>query len=668
MFTKFKQAMQDHLAFCLNTNHQRLYVTDVDKEEMWQTYLASLPEAERQEHNCNCCKSFIRHYGGLVMLKENRIVTIWDFPCEAPFDDVVIMLAALVGGAKIKDVFVTKEGRLGTDSNVAQTKEGKAIRWSHMYFNLPHPMVSHTSDSVEKLMGEARDNRNVFKRSLEEITLDAIDTTLDLIAQNSLYRGVESKSTLETFRQLKVKYDALPADAKDNYTWSESSRVGGTVAKIRNSAIGTLLINISEGKELDDAVRMFESVMAPANYKRPTAIVSKKMIEEAEKTIETLGYAQSLGRRFATVDDLTVNNLLFVNRDVKKTMGLLSDLKDTVPVSAKSFGKVEEVSIENFLTNVLPKCTSVEVLFENRHVNNLMSLIAPQDAKAPTMFKWNNGFSWSYKDAVADSMKEKVKAAGGRVEGELRVSLEWYNFDDLDLWVTEPGGYRIFYSNKVSPTGGNLDVDMNAGSGTTREAVENIIWPQKHTMKEGRYLVQVNQFSRRETIDIGFSVEIECQGKILTFGYDKPLGDQHLIGVAEFNYSKSGGLALVKGIEYGNAKVTSKNVWGIDTNKFHTASMILNSPNFWDSKQVGNQHLFFVLDAAHNDEVARGFFNEFLKPELEVHKRVFEALGSRMKVAPADKQVTGLGFSVTQHSDVVVKVDGAFTRTLKLKF
>lgn len=42
--------------------------------------------------------------------------------------------------------------------------------------------------------------------------------------------------------------------------------------------------------------------------------------------------------------------------------------------------------------------------------------------------------------SVADSFKEKVKAAGGNVDGFMRCSLHWFNYDDLDLHVTEPGG------------------------------------------------------------------------------------------------------------------------------------------------------------------------------------------------------------------------------------
>lgn len=670
MFAHFKKALQDHIALLLVQAQHVFYVTDVDKEVLWEAYLASFPESQRQEYTCNACKSFIRHYGGLVFIINNKLETIWNFRCDAPFDVVAQTLDKLVGEAKITDVFFSKEAHLGVDSNVAKDPVTQAVtRWQHLFFKLPKEMVvTDRVKSVESFMGAARDSRNVFHRSLTEITLDAIDTVLDLIAQNSLYRGVEYKGMLDAFRIMKVRFEALPLAERELYAWAESGKNGESVARIRNTAIGTLLVDVAKGEDLDRSVSAFERIMAPANYKRPNAIITQKMIQEAEKTIESLGYGESLGRRFASVDDLTVNNLLFVNRDTKKHMGLLADLKETVPTNVKSFGKVDEISVEDFLKNVLPRSTKVEVFFENQHISNLVSLITAKHPQAPSLFKWPNNFSWSYKNAVTDSMKEKVKSAGGQVEGELRVSLEWYNFDDLDLHILEPrGGDHIYFGNKRSVTGGQLDVDMNAGTGTSRQAVENVIWPTQRMMKEGRYSVNVNQFTSRERIDIGFSVEIECQGQVLTFGYDKSLRDKESVIVAEFDYSKSKGLTLVNSIGH-DSKVNSKQVWGVDTNKFHTASMILQSPNFWDGNHIGNSHLIFVLDQAHNDELARGFFNEFLKPELEVHKRVFEALGSRMKVDPADKQVSGLGFSITQHTDLVVKVDGHFTRTLKIKF
>lgn len=665
MFKDFKKAMQAHF-YMLIMEQKPLYLTDVDKDTMWETYLKYFPEDIRQEYNCNCCKQFVRNYGNVVVIINDKVRTIWDFGCEIPFNKVTVAMDLLVSTAPIRDVFFSDIAHLGTNMNHQRKDDGTVITWEHMHFLLPKTMV-HKGKSIATLMGAARDNRNVFKRSLDEITMDAIETVKDLIAQNSLYRGAEFLGMVTEFGNLKKQYENVPVKNRENYCWAVAPNYIGSVAKIRNTAVGTLLLDISNGKDLDEAVTAFERIMAPTNYRRPTALITKKMVEQAEQTIEELGYTNSLGRRFATTDDITVNNVLFVNRDKKKATGLLGDLKETVAVHPKTFSKVEEVPVDKFLKDILPKCNAVEVLFENRHINNLVSLITAQDQKAPSLFKWNNPFSWSYKNSVADSLKEKVKAAGGRVDGELRVSLEWYNYDDLDLHVYEPDDTHIYFRNKQSATGGCLDVDMNAGGGTTRTPVENIIWGSSYAMKEGRYKVHVNQYTRRETVDAGFSVEVECQGQLYNFAYSRSLVQGSTCAVVEFDYSKSTGIKLITGLE-ATTKLQSKTVWGVDTNKFHKASMILNSPNFWDGKQIGNAHLIFVLDQAHNDEQARGFFNEFLKDELVTHKRVFEALGSRMKVEPTDRQVTGLGFSVTQHTDLICKVEGHFNRTLKINF
>lgn len=263
-----------------------------------------------------------------------------------------------------------------------------------------------------------------------------------------------------------------------------------------------------------------------------------------------------------------------------------------------------------------------------------------------------------YGKVVADSFKEKVKAAGGNVDGFMRCSLHWFNYDDLDLHVTEPGGREIYYGSKTGYTGGTLDVDMNAGSGKTRDAVENIIWTDPSRLRPGDYVVRVHNFYKRESIDFGFEMEIEINGELHKFQYGKVVLSKEYIEVARIHVDGQRNISMTPTIKEGSTSFKSTNEWGIDTMKFQKVSCIMFSPNHWEGNAIGNKHLFFMIDGCKNPDPVRGFFNEYLRADLEKeHRRVFEALGSRAKAEYSDDQLSGLGFSSTSHNDVVVKVD-----------
>ena len=627
-----------------------LYVVDI--EDIFSTYLAAFPEGtnpifrERTEHDCSCCKQFIRTLGALVTIHNGNVSSVWDcVGLPYPYDVVAGQMSAALRQLPIRTVFRTKERQYGTKYNY-DTETSR--RWDHFHGRVEDKHYSLNADTVR---GEMMSAKDVMKRGLEELHPVALATVHDLIASNSFYRGAEHKPALDGFITLQRKY--LEADSKELFILEN---MNDRAARFRNTVIGTLVVDLSEGVELETAVRKFEAKVAPANYKRTTSLITPRMIDDAVNKLKEMGLEGAVERRFARIEDVSVNNVLFVDNAARSKMrdGLTSLLMSAAKPATVSIDYKEKVSVEDFLSTIVPKASSLELLLENKHLSNFVSLTAPAKEDTGQLFRWGNDFAWSYDGEVTDSIKQRVKAAGGNVDAALRVSLAWFNTDDLDLHVRTPYGQHIYYGNKGNPSTGNLDVDMNVGH-TVRNAVENVSWT--YPPRDGNYVVQVNNFTKRESVDVGFMIEVQSNGQIQQFSHKPGLPAKSTVDVLTITVRK-GVIESIKthGSLVGGSVPTDK--WGVQTETLVPVDTLMLSPNYWDGQHVGNQHLFFILKGCKNPEPVRGIYNEFLKSELEPHRKVFEVLGGKLKCEPTDDQLSGVGFSSTKRDAVTVVVKG----------
>ena len=678
-FKEFKALLQENFKEMV-ADASHLFEVNLDKDALWNLYLESFPPGtnevykERREYDCSGCRQFIKNIGAAVVIKDNKVSTIWDFETGSEtFQPVVDALSRYVKSHAVADVWVSKVDAVGVDKNFEQLEGSRVQEWHHLYLTLPSKFVNKSRMSEAELKGTVRDTRNVFQRSLAEISEESLLVVLELIAQNSLYKGEEWKGVLTEFLKYKKAYTKLQTETqRANYAWELSVKVGGALGRIKNHSIGTLLTNLSEGMDLDVAVSKYEAIVAPSNYKRPKAIFTQRMLDDARKTIETLGYLESLPRRHATLDDITVNNILFSNRDAAQRVrgaSVFDTMSGELSLNPKKFSKVEEVSVDDFINHILPTAGELEAFVENKHVSNMVSLIAPQDRNSRTMFKWSNGFSWAYAGNMADSsMKDRVKSAGGNVEGVLRFSIQWndaeFDQNDLDAHCIEPGGNEIYYARKANMnTTGQLDVDIIHPSRDI-PAVENITWTRRERMAAGVYKFFVRNFNHRGGKG-GFKAEVEFDGQVYAFEYSKDVRQSENVQVAEVTL-RDGVFSIKENLPSGSS---SREVWGVKTNQFTPVSVVMYSPNYWDEQQgIGHRHYLFMLKDCVNPEQPNSMYNEFLKEELMQHKRVFEALGSKMAVKDVDDQLSGVGFSSTKRNDLLVKVKGQSERVIRVKF
>jgi hypothetical protein len=673
----------DHLIELSNTKGNALLNVEYNRDEIWNAYINGFPEEERQGHNCNCCKAFIRQVGTIVLLKPDLSITsVWDEESPSPG---VRALAAYIKDRPIAGLFYHDSVTAGTDKNLDKVRN---VVWTHFHAPVPKHFVNDEKKGNElgKKSAELRETKNVLERGCKEITADAVQTVLELIAQNSLYKGKENEAAVVAFQLMRKAYEMSPPEERALLCWHLAVTGSPAVCRIRNTSIGTLLTDLSEGKELEYAVKSFETKVAPTNYKRPTALVTPRMIEQAKERLNELGLISALDRRRLDDRDLTVANAIYVYRPTTKTKDVFAALVSDSPVVVQKLSKVEEISIEDFLKKVVPTAKDIRALVENNHLGNFVTLTGAQDPETNNLMKWDNSFAWSYSGGLGDSLKARVAALGGRVDGVLRFSHSWnhdgQNQSLMDLHVFFPGhshtkkiggkevhdqyghGRRVGWNNRRDVVSGAVqDVDHTAPPGIS-VPVENITFPGLSKMPEGTYIFKIHNWQARDPNRSGFEAEIEFGGQTYQYFRKEAVGNKEWVTLAEVEL-KDGQFTMKHIAAPASADVTK---WGLTTNRWTRARAITLSPNHW-TRPIGNKHFMFLLEGCMSDEVTRPFLNEHLTDELAKDRKVTEALGGKIEVAPAEgAELSGLGFSDTQRNHLYVEVEGAFKRVLKVLF
>ena len=699
---EFQKKVQDQFNLMCQTG--KLFRSELTGNQIWDLYLNSFEEDPifrdplSSEHNCNLCNNFIRRYGNIIAIDSNyKIITLFDFGIDGEFKNVAVTLSNTIRNSKVAEAFLetftelnslpyekcdkhANQFQLGVDKNVKRYTKEEAEKYgvvkpneirtfNHLYIFIPKQFVDQTGKSQESLIAELRDAKNVFQRAMDTISLDTLNLVKDLIIQGSLLDGQTHLYKIEQIIPMKQEYDSISKNQKDNWCWVKSYKL--PFAKFRNELIGVLCSELSEGEELNKACQSWNKRVDPANYMKATAPITKKQIEEARKFVEDNDYVESFNRRFATIDDIKVSEILHSNiGDGKiKSVSIFDNVKSTSTRHKRSeFDKVEEIGIEKFMKDILPQCSSVEAFLTNNQEGNMVSLTTANNPDSKPIFKWNNNYSWTFNGNLAgkSQIKEEVRSKGGKVDGVLRFSMMWADANgdnsDLDLHCIEPDRNEIYFGNKLNlRTGGNLDIDITNPQG--KLSVENITWPSLSKMSEGKYILYIKQYSARNSQ--GFNAEIEFNGELYSYSYNKPVSGN--VQIAEVTL-KNGEFTIKHTLPATEGIGISKEIYALETNQFHKVNLICLTPNHWEENNVGNKHYIFALKDCRSLLPIRSFHNENLLSDLAAHRKVLEVLGNTSMIEPSENQISGLGFNSTVRDELILRLSGSFKRVVKIKF
>lgn len=175
--------------------------------------------------------------------------------------------------------------------------------------------------------------------------------------------------------------------------------------------------------------------------------------------------------------------------------------------------------------------------------------------------------------------------------GDIQVTLTWDNDADVDLYVIEPDGNKIYYSQKRSSSGGYLDVDDMDGFGPENIFYENI-------PPAGTYEIKVDHYSggfpSNYTINLSQNSESQTFTGTLT-------QDTSTDVVAHFTVGENGGVGQNSELEDLSVSGRIRNVNGSPISDVKVAVQYIRDSTDGISSVMTDSEGKFDLDLSSND-------------------------------------------------------------------
>lgn len=369
--------------------------------DLYELWLAALPEALRRENACSTCSAFLRNFGGLVTIDDKGRTTsvLWNADVVPElYRAGVRALANAVASAPITGVFMSDKRVWGTPD-----KGG----FGHLAITPPDALVhTHAILSAAQHAAEKREDFRTLTSGLEAFPLALVERAAALLQTGGLYRSEKCIEVANWLLEVHRSRKAAKSDrARDNLTWAAVAAAPPGYCHVRSTMIATLLADLASNLPFDQIKARFDEKMHPLQYQRPTAAPRGQNIERAEKLVAQLRSAGALERRFAKLEEIqTLWPSDTAGKKSRSKDGVFAHVRarssSAKPASTNFDAPTVTMTWAKFSTTVLPEAAAIHYLVPDAKAP-LLALVTAKHDDAPPIIQWDhpdarNPFTWYF--------------------------------------------------------------------------------------------------------------------------------------------------------------------------------------------------------------------------------------------------------------------------------
>lgn len=344
-------------------NNGAAFLVKVERNEVYEAYLANLPDDKRQEYTCNCCKNFLREYGNAVIVAQEDCKVrslFWDEGLAPDlFQPAVKAMRELVESRTIANVFVSKADMVGVEH------KGGYDHFAVDVTALRTGFYDHKSDKQNKAW--ARETQRMFSEAGGLFQGDLLERALQIFDADERLAGYPQFVAFLTLfqsyhRKLAQLGEAKDRVAKANLTWLCSVMLPVGVTRIKGTVLGEFLDGLRNNESLDDLIGKFRGMTKPTTYQRPQAAPAEQNIAKAEALIVQLGLESALHRRHARADELEyvwAPKSPEGSDEPKSVFGAVK-ARDAKPEAATLELKGGKITVDDLVDTLLPTAEQIE--------------------------------------------------------------------------------------------------------------------------------------------------------------------------------------------------------------------------------------------------------------------------------------------------------------------